>query len=559
MHRTIALMAVCFMALGGGCAIAWYLYELETKAIEVSFQRSIVQRANQLDNELDKLRATLNYWRVFYETSGNPPETEQFRSIAKGVLKTYTSLQVIGWAPTVPRKYRAAFEKPFKRANPNFSIFTLRPEMNKADVNIKDVSSSTAFDPRLYFEPSGEKNLYFPLAVLEPQERVGFLTGIDTSSLNSVAVSKYVERAQKSADGNIAALPALPSPFSPKHEPIFVALVPVYLDESKVNKAHSDALQGFITAVFSIEQLVSISSMADLPKGISLQLVDMTGDGGMKLLYRHGEKIQRRMVFERPIVNVLGRRWVMVASPSDAYIAAQRTFLPYLVVIGAVSFTCLFLMYSVLTRQQTAKVQAQVASKTRELRYANEKLEKLARTDSLTEVANRRFFNETLQCEWRRASRDGLSLTIMLVDIDYFKRFNDCYGHLQGDECLQLVARTLEKAVRRGGDLVARYGGEEFALILPNVGKEAMQLAERCRAAVLALEIPHEESETSEHVTISIGMSSTIPDHTVAPEDLLDSADRGLYSAKDSGRNTAVFQKCQPRRRGAGADRAPSI
>jgi diguanylate cyclase (GGDEF)-like protein len=237
----------------------------------------------------------------------------------------------------------------------------------------------------------------------------------------------------------------------------------------------------------------------------------------------------------------------MVASPSDAYIESRRTLVPYFTMIGGVFFTGLFLLYSNLTQRQTELVQAEVDTRTRELRTANDKLEELSRIDSLTEVANRRYFNETLLAEWRRGAREKRSLALLMIDVDFFKRFNDHYGHLQGDECLLEVAQALMSAVRRGGDLVARYGGEEFAVVLPNAGEEAMTVAERCRAAVEALNITHVQSGDIGHVTVSIGMSSVIPNASIEPEDLLDSADKALYSAKNGGRNRLNYKPCSAR------------
>lgn len=547
MRQLTTLIMFCALVLGGTGSVAWYLYNVETKQIEADFQRDITRRVSQLDNELVKLRATLSYWRKFYETSQGTIQPEQFRNIALDVLQTYPSLQLIGWAPIVPKEYRAAFEKPFKRFNPQFSIFTIRPERNTEEVTARDVASPQAFDPRKYFMPAGDQPVYLPMAVLEPQKTAGMLTGLDMSSVNSFSVSKHVARTRDSGSGEIVTLPALPSPFSPRHEPIMVALVPVYAGDANSPAARRNTLQGFIATIFSLEELVRISSMADQPKDISVQLIDMTGDGGTKVLYRYGEPIKRRMAYERSVVDVLGRKWVMVASPSDSYIETRRTLVPYFTMIGGVFFTGLFLLYSNLTQRQTEMVQAEVDSRTRELRTANDKLEQLSRIDSLTEVANRRFFNETLLCEWRRAAREKRSLAILMIDVDYFKRFNDHYGHLQGDECLQMVAQALMTAVRRGGDLVARYGGEEFAVVLPNAGEEAMSVAERCRAAVAALNVTHEKSEGTGYVTVSIGMSSVIPSGSMAPEDLLDSADKALYSAKDGGRNKVIYNLCRPR------------
>ncbi len=137
MRRWLTLIAICVFSLGSTTLLSRYLYSAETQQIEVNFQRDISRRAAQLDNELVKLRATMRYWRKFYEISNTSIETEQFRSIAKDVLKTYPSVQIIGWAPLVPKAQRKAFEQQYKRVNPRFSIFTLRPEMNTAKVDEK--------------------------------------------------------------------------------------------------------------------------------------------------------------------------------------------------------------------------------------------------------------------------------------------------------------------------------------------------------------------------------------------------------------------------------------
>jgi diguanylate cyclase (GGDEF)-like protein len=138
-------------------------------------------------------------------------------------------------------------------------------------------------------------------------------------------------------------------------------------------------------------------------------------------------------------------------------------------------------------------------------------------------------------------------MALLLIDVDHFKNYNDCYGHLQGDECLQAVATELKKVFSRSGDLVARYGGEEFAIILPNAGGEAMRMAEKCRAAIEKLQIRHAETTTGDFVTISVGLSSVIPTADLKSEDLIDCADKGLYIAKEHGRNRVIYHTCHAR------------
>jgi diguanylate cyclase (GGDEF)-like protein len=174
------------------------------------------------------------------------------------------------------------------------------------------------------------------------------------------------------------------------------------------------------------------------------------------------------------------------------------------------------------------------------LKYASD-------TDGLTLVANRRCFDETLIKEYQRIKRMNFqaelkyTLSLILLDVDYFKKYNDNYGHVEGDYCLQRVARTLVEELNRPGDLVARYGGEEFVVLLPNTTLvEASLVAERLREAVEDMQIPHAFSATSHYVTISLGVASLIPDENVTLNLFVDSADKAMYQAKTTGRNRIV-------------------
>ena len=186
----------------------------------------------------------------------------------------------------------------------------------------------------------------------------------------------------------------------------------------------------------------------------------------------------------------------------------------------------------------------QVEERTRQLEEANRTLERLSQLDGLTGVANRRRFDDALDAEWRRGCRTGAPLSLVLLDIDAFKAFNDTYGHLRGDECLRQVAAALAGALGRAGDLVARYGGEEFAALLSGVdGQEAAVVAERLRANVQALRVPHGASPAAGVVTISGGVATLTPTERGVPAALVAAADQALYEAKRRGRNRVVAQE----------------
>jgi diguanylate cyclase (GGDEF)-like protein len=173
-----------------------------------------------------------------------------------------------------------------------------------------------------------------------------------------------------------------------------------------------------------------------------------------------------------------------------------------------------------------------------ELKRYRDILENLSTLDGLTGIANRRRLDECLTQEWLRGRRNQSPLSVCLLDIDFFKRFNDRYGHAAGDDCLRRVALALASVTRRAADLVARYGGEEFVCVLPDTDAAgAALLADRCRAAVAALAIPHVESNAAKHVTVSGGVATETPTDESSPAHLLEAADRLLYQAKHAGRN----------------------
>lgn len=175
------------------------------------------------------------------------------------------------------------------------------------------------------------------------------------------------------------------------------------------------------------------------------------------------------------------------------------------------------------------------------LEIFNQELKNLANIDGLTKVANRRRFDEVLQQEWLILRREQLSLSLILCDVDYFKLYNDTYGHPAGDKCLQQIAKTLQQVTKRPSDLVSRYGGEEFAIILPNTPLSgAIHIAEEVQRKVKELAIVHDSSKVSNIVTLSLGVASIIPSICTSPTTLLTIADQALYQAKQQGRDRVL-------------------
>ena len=172
------------------------------------------------------------------------------------------------------------------------------------------------------------------------------------------------------------------------------------------------------------------------------------------------------------------------------------------------------------------------------LKMKSKKLEELSMCDSLTGLANRRFFDEMLEKKYKETQRDVKNLAVIMIDIDYFKLYNDNYGHWMGDECLSKVAIALKKVIKRPADIVARYGGEEFVILLPDIDRSgAIKVAQSLVETISNLKIPHKYSLASSYVTISVGVAIKEIDEDISKEDLVKKADSELYRAKDSGRN----------------------
>lgn len=229
-----------------------------------------------------------------------------------------------------------------------------------------------------------------------------------------------------------------------------------------------------------------------------------------------------------------------ITQPIDAFVAqAQsdlKTIWSTLIVIGCLALASFILVISYL--QNANKIlQTKVAEKT-------SALNRLAHLDSLTELANRRCFDQVLEQEFRRMQRQHQPLSLMMCDVDYFKLYNDAYGHQAGDACLQKIAQAINANVRRTGDLATRYGGEEFAVIMPNTDHlQATKVAEKIQRAMLELQVEHHHSDVANQVTLSIGIASAIPKATCLAINLVKVADKALYEAKVNGRNQVIVKQ----------------
>jgi len=207
--------------------------------------------------------------------------------------------------------------------------------------------------------------------------------------------------------------------------------------------------------------------------------------------------------------------------------------------VKPVSFVVLNAKIRALQRIESTRVKLLETS--RELAAANRELENLSRQDGLTGIANRRYFDSYLLTEMKRASRERQALSLILADVDYFKAYNDYYGHQAGDDCLRQVASALKSVGKRPADLAARYGGEEFAIVLPATALEgAVDVAKSLARAIEGMAIAHVRSGVSDKISLSQGVASLVPGNDTKPESIIELADQALYQAKQQGRNRHV-------------------
>lgn len=253
--------------------------------------------------------------------------------------------------------------------------------------------------------------------------------------------------------------------------------------------------------------------------------------------------------------NLGGRNYELILSPEVGYFEFDSGYEAWLALGIGLGFTFLLTAYLALILRRSRELvtgqqvlEKQIKERTdaeQKLRKANRTLEDLSRKDPVMGIANRRYFDEYFKKEWLRAARDGTSLSLLLGDVDFFKAYNDTYGHIAGDKCLQKIGWILSDIVDRPGDFAARYGGEEIAILLPSTLEAGAQnIAENVRLAVAAMALPHEQSSAAKVVTMSIGYGTALPTQESSMENFIRSVDAALYRAKQQGRNqTTVAQK----------------
>ncbi|WP_189613314.1 CHASE domain-containing protein [Saccharospirillum salsuginis] len=507
-RRAIAFL-VLFTTVGIACFgwLALSLYEAETDAIDRGFRSRVNQQVTLFEREVLLHLEILHALKPGFETAPTV-DYEQFDRLTRNVLKRSPALQALAWAPRVSRSELEPFQARLAAEQPGFQL----TERNGGG-DIKPV------DPR---------DWYLPVAYIQPLATNSAAVGFDLASeQRRLAASIEARRT-----GKLVATAGVRLVQEPANQRGFLVFMPLYHGEPSNLTERLQQHYAYLNGVFRVGELFRQSIGVTVSKNVLLRVLDRT-EGEPEELFASAdpglERWNREFTYVQPLADIAGRDWVIEAMPSNQYLQLRRGSLPILVFLAGLVLLGMLNVYVVVTLRHN-----------RELNATKDQLERISLTDSLTGLANRRHFDEFLETEWKRARRQGNRLSLIMIDIDHFKQYNDEYGHPAGDHCLEQVAQALDSVVGRSTDLVARYGGEEFALVLPDTD-DATGVAEACREAVESLRIPHEYSRVADIITISAGVYTVErPESGMTAESITEKADEALYQAKERGRNQVV-------------------
>lgn len=500
------------LALLVGLALSLFLgrffYSIETKVISTEFEKDVITESLSFEREI-----ALNFYAIqslknFYDNSKNVDPNE-FRQFSLTLLQTHPNIKALSWVPKITHAERSSYDSEQHYFDHPLQV----TERNKTQQLIS----------------AQKRDVYFPVSYIEPVSGNENALGFDlASNLKRLATLNLAQQTEK-----VAITPSIQLVQETDIQKSFLAVLPVYTKDKSTEKQ----IRGYITAVFHIKDLMINALKQTAERDIRLTLIDQTTPIEEILFISHPEiDRNQEMLLGYPLGLIGGRTWHLEATPSRNYISQKRSRNPFIIFLLLLVFISSSIIYIFRLLRQSELTEKAVNDRTVELNKAKKSLERITLLDEMTGIANRRHFDNYLIGEWQRGKREQTPLSLLVIDIDYFKQFNDNYGHLAGDTCLQKVAQTLSETIKRPADLLARYGGEEFVIIAPNT-PDGYILAEQCRQKIKEASLPHAHSSVSKYITVSIGFSTLTPSDDSNPDELFNQADQALYKAKSSGRN----------------------
>lgn len=483
--------------------LSFYLsYQAERDKIYRDFVREVDTIGSSLELEVVRNIETLLSFRGFYNTFQHT-DYKGFKAFSKNAEEYHPAIYSIKWVPRVLDVDREKFEKALgEEGFPDYQIL----ELDTSGENFQTVEMRDDYFPIKYAYPeTGELPTGYDLA-----SDLRIREAMVVSRWNDEAIASHPIQIDRDGESSY----------------VFVITLPVFTTDPEEIAYQQTELEAFIVGMFDIgmifDDVLARSWDWDPVNGLLLENLSGHVFTLTNVAELPGESLDpdERVHYVKQLEPVADLQWSLIAKPSKLYFAKHSSYIPYALSLGLLIFTVLIEAYL------------------RVLAKMDKELQDAARIDGLTGVSNRRRFFEQLRKEWPRAMRFGRPISAFLIDVDNFKKYNDTYGHIEGDRCLREVAQKLQEQVHRPGDQLARYGGEEFAVLLPETSLEdAASVAERCRAAVEELNILHENNADWGKVTISLGVASTVPDKDSEFSALLELADKVMYRSKETGRN----------------------
>jgi len=516
------------------------ILENKNNQIEIAFGTLASNSANVIVEGFSQTLFAIESVGALYSSSQNI-SSSQFDAFVAPLLDRYATISALGWVPLVSHNEREEFVQNAQHTFPGFRI----TERNAQNEIIK----------------SANRQIYFPVYFIRPYEGNEAAHGFDLYS-NPVRRAA-IDHARDSGKTTSTARIHLVQERGDQYSVLIIHPVFQYGDSTKDKRE----LLGVASAVYRIGEGVEKALSHVHSEGLNIWLFDRSSEPDKQLLYLHSSTNQTLEKQETETIppdnarqyahkfNLGERNFELILSPASGYFMLDGGYEAWLPLVIGLGFTGLLTAYLVLMRRRSFELvsghqalEKQINERIdaeKKLREANQSLEELSRKDHVMGIANRRYFDEHFQNEWLRAARDGTSLSLLIGDVDFFKAYNDTYGHVAGDKCLQIIARIISDVVDRPGDLAARYGGEEIAVVLPSTLEAgAYNIAERVRLAIAAMALPHEQSSIAKVVTLSIGCGTALPTQESSMENFIRAVDAALYRAKQQGRNqTVIAQK----------------
>lgn len=490
--------------------VAGWLYRLESRSLDQRFYENVEERARFLGRELDAgVEAVYTLGEVIRFIDSLPAVV--YEDVAGATLRRNPGLLALEWLPRIESAQRGSFEDGQQRYLKGYKILDLDENSKKS--------------------PAQNRDVYFPVAFVAPRKENLEVLGVDFYSNPERA--RLLERAWNT--GELTVSPPLRLIQMSDAQRGMLMVLPVYFGRPVNSRERRLALNGFVIAAIDMSVLANtvIDSKADAADYMHIQ--DITVADAPVTLYEQGEA-KDTFVQSVALADLGGRTLQITMAPNAKLRRLETIFLPFVVAVAGGLMVLLVCGYLYLLQRRGEVISEQVLERTQALREANFRLETLSVTDPLTGLSNRRAFDDYLEQEWQRGLREKTPISILLVDVDHFKKINDQYGHPAGDACLRELANRLRMHFKRPADRIVRFGGEEFAVVMPNTESNALAQAERFRSAMESEKIKV-SSEEIIPVTISAGLATVIPTAEMNPRDIVKLADEALYQAKRSGRN----------------------